>query len=520
MISRARNSPRKRYPLQRKLHHTDFHRLSISSPSKRNQINGGYDHDKNLDEEELEEELEEEELEDEELEDDIVPQLTHLSLLPKAIPKKKKSNSKSSDIVTLPGTKVRLCTKQSGHRALWWAKGHWVEVQKKGVWKQQWMCAVKLEDGTECGKLEPVSNSRAQDHLRKQHDIETSTKALLALGNQNPNVQTEETADTNAFLINPLRLKEKVIYWFACCHIPFQKVEHDSFKELLEELNPSALDFIPSADTVKNWVMDEFKNRKKELGEALVTCKAKIHLAYDGWTSPNGHGLQTIVGHWIDDELTFHSALLGMREPDGRHTGETLGSCLEQLILELGIPDDQLGYHMLDNASNNDTTVRYFLHDDDYETKRLRCLGHILHLIVMAFIHAFDKPPPGQEQKSLMKRVRWLINWITNSVIFTKFWHEIPGVSALLPDCDTRWSSTDEMIESMLKNKKALNKFVSAAAKDTANKPDLRTKIKDATLNDADWEQLQYLYDALSPFRAAITCMQGISRYLYRGVNM
>jgi hypothetical protein len=422
------------------------------------------------------------------------------------------ANVSNNETLVIGYEKIQVSRKKKSLCGPQWSYGVRVDSEdrrKPGTIVGKWMCLAKLADGKPCHKLYVLGNTHPIQHLSKSHGIDVAKQKQDRSRTQ----PSSTDAKTSCFVVNPTKVRTRLVHWIAASHVPFSKVEDETFRQLLNEFHPSASDFVPTADTIKSSLMSKYRQKKMELSKALVASKAIIHLAYDGWTSPNRLGLLTIVGHWIDDDLIQRRALLGMREADGRHTGENLGELVGQVLNELGLPDKQIGYHMLDNASNNDTTVQY-LEDDDWKEKRLRCLGHILHLTATALITAAcdSKSRPGEERCAVLSKVRWLVNWVNNSTLYTKIWKDTEAVSMLLSDNKTRWSSVDTMIGSLLNNKDAFNNLVKEAANDRSNKSDLRTRIKEHTLDAADWEQLTDLHEVLDIFRVAITSLQGMFR--------
>ena len=74
-----------------------------------------------------------------------------------------------------------------------------------------------------------------------------------------------------------------------------------------------------------------------------------------------------------------------------------------------------MGYFVLDNAQNNDTTLAELAKKMNFDPKerRLRCIGHILNLIVEAYLYgqdakSFDKnfkeTGPGERRKLWRRR--------------------------------------------------------------------------------------------------------------------
>ena len=99
-----------------------------------------------------------------------------------------------------------------------------------------------------------------------------------------------------------------------------------------------------------------------------------------------------IVGHFVDRSFKARIVLLGLKRLHGPYSGINMAQLLIQVIKTYNLANI-LGFCVLDNAGDNDTSlciVEAFLltqgviwSADDH---RLRCFGHIVSLIVGAFI--------------------------------------------------------------------------------------------------------------------------------------
>ena len=96
-----------------------------------------------------------------------------------------------------------------------------------------------------------------------------------------------------------------------------------------------------------------------------------------------------ITGHWTSNDYRAEATLIAIRELEEEHTGENISQVVYDVVQEYRI-EDKLGYFMMDNATNNDTALRYLdrrLHEEgmvgfDVEQHRLRCWGHIMNVVV------------------------------------------------------------------------------------------------------------------------------------------
>jgi hypothetical protein len=138
----------------------------------------------------------------------------------------------------------------------------------------------------------------------------------------------------------------------------FIEVESQSFRDLVEYLNPLAVNLVPkSGNTCRADIMKCFDVAKLYINESLSTAKSKIHLSFDLWSSPNYKSIMAIVGHWTNSDFKVETATLAMKEIFGEHKGEYLAPVLYEVAKQYGI-ENNLGWFVTDNAGNNDTTLR------------------------------------------------------------------------------------------------------------------------------------------------------------------
>jgi len=147
-----------------------------------------------------------------------------------------------------------------------------------------------------------------------------------------------------------------------------------------------------SGTTIKTWILEQFHRRQSELIRKLSCSRSRIHFTFHIWTSPNHGAFFGVVTHWMDQTLRLHSTVLGMRRFKGRHTGENQAKHFWDIIKTYQITAN-IGYFTLDNASNNDTALKYIakhLQELGLEfnptQRRLRCFGHIINLTVKALL--------------------------------------------------------------------------------------------------------------------------------------
>lgn len=128
---------------------------------------------------------------------------------------------------------------------------------------------------------------------------------------------------------------------------PFTIVEEQPFIDLIASLNP---DFqLPSASTVKNWVMSTYVENKVKVKETLaLDGNGKPSATTDLWTSGNHHGVLAVTVTWLDANFEMKEIVLGFRKLKGEHSGANIAFAFSKVLEEYGI---------LNRVSNNPQLV-------------------------------------------------------------------------------------------------------------------------------------------------------------------
>src|SRR4051812_31413010 len=107
---------------------------------------------------------------------------------------------------------------------------------------------------------------------------------------------------------------------------------------------------MPSATTVHIQLQKRSDNIKDQLLVDL-SPDTKILLALDCWMSPNHLVFMAITDYFIDVNWQYHKVLLGFEHLQSTHTGESLASVLEGVLIRHNISDRILAI-IIDNTSN------------------------------------------------------------------------------------------------------------------------------------------------------------------------
>ncbi|GBC14448.2 ribonuclease H-like protein [Rhizophagus irregularis DAOM 181602=DAOM 197198] len=183
--------------------------------------------------------------------------------------------------------------------------------------------------------------------------------------------------------------------------------EHFTYDETAKKAKCKHYSFIPSADTIKNYIMTSFNDNQKKVASILQNMSSKISFTIDAWTSSNNFSFLGITAHWITENWKLKSFLLDFIKLKGPHSGANIKDAFLKSLKNFNIESKILGV-TTDNASNNvtflkavesDLSQRYIYYDS--EDKHVRCLAHIINLAaqqVLTTLKATDNDELSNEE--------------------------------------------------------------------------------------------------------------------------
>lgn len=241
------------------------------------------------------------------------------------------------------------------------------------------------------GQQGEISTKNALNHLRKHEKAEKADDGPPAKRKKSvyERLADQAIADKLPVQEDVNSGRERLIRWIIAARLPLASMEVDEFREMIEEIAPALAVYIePSGNTVRQWIVDRFQEKRIAVKEELHTSLSKIHLSFDLWTAENSLAIIGVVAHYLSKDLESRTRLIAMRSIEGPHTGANQAQVIAEVIEDYEIRD-QLGYFVTDNAGNNDTAIDSLCDSLglEAESRRLRCLGHIINLAVKAFLY-------------------------------------------------------------------------------------------------------------------------------------
>jgi hypothetical protein len=348
--------------------------------------------------------------------------------------------------------------------------------------------------------------------------------------------QAETNGDTKDFnlevleaSLNVLALTEALVTLIVVRNLSFAIVEWPEFHTLCQVLNKASKGKIAIAhSTVRNKVEEAWKKHKDVVRRILQAALSHIHISLDIWTSPNRWLLLAICAHFTSYDQKKQKALLALQKVPG-HSGEDQFSILLPVLQDYGITH-KLGAIIADNATPNNVLCRTIeAHMRDKEGKewvandwRIRCIGHIINLVVQAFLFAnvidldelgsYDQEEEDreliddEERKAKFRLLGPLgqghniVVHIRGSSARTEHFRKLAG--RMIPmDNRTRWNSWYNMLLILLELKQKVEKYCE----------DYESEVEKDLLSFADWKKLRTIKDFLAPFERATLSTEGDS---------
>lgn len=180
--------------------------------------------------------------------------------------------------------------------------------------------------------------------------------------------------------------KARFVDWVILEDVTLRQASSERLRWLIANGGELASQMLPEHhSTVCSWIRQTFESRRQVIFNLVKNSKSAVHLSFDLWTTSNAFNYLGIVGHFVDVEDERRNVLLRLLRLVGPHSGENMATYVKAVIdqYELG---SKLGYFMLDNAESNDTCLetlaKWF--PMDVRRRHLRCVGHVINLIVWA----------------------------------------------------------------------------------------------------------------------------------------
>ncbi|RYC78035.1 hypothetical protein BFJ63_vAg19091, partial [Fusarium oxysporum f. sp. narcissi] len=268
-----------------------------------------------------------------------------------------------------------------------------------------WYC--KHCDSTKKPNSITTNLSRARKHLRDFHGIRVIEHVersdlkkqqhgtIMDLFGRQEERQASRDLTEEKYLANAINIpafEEALARLLAVRNIAHTFIEYPEFYAVILSCNYMARDvLLRSRRAVPKLLQMTFAQHKQGLVKKLHnSLSSMVHFTIDMWTSSEQKAAyQAIVVHFVDAETRgVAQALLSLREFKGSHNGKLQAKAFLEVVEEYDLRG-KVGYFTMDNHDANDTMLDDIAKEIDGldpVARRLRCSGHIMNLIVQAFL--------------------------------------------------------------------------------------------------------------------------------------
>ncbi|OBS17083.1 hypothetical protein FPOA_12362 [Fusarium poae] len=416
------------------------------------------------------------------------------------------------------------------------------EKARDSSYHEIWYC--KHCDSTKKPNSITTNLSRARKHLQDFHgirviehversDLKKQQHGTITdlFGGQEER-QANRDLNEEKYLANAINIpafEEALARLLAVRNIAHTFIESPEFHAVILSCNYMARDvLLRSRRAVPKLLKKAFAQHKQGLVKKLHnSLSSMVHFTIDMWTSSEQKAAyQAIVVHFVDAETRgVAQALLSLREFKGSHNGKLQAKAFLEVVEEYDLRG-KVGYFTMDNHDANDTMLDDIAKEIDGldpVARRLRCSGHIMNLIVQAFLfrskakkiqederegidEAYERlcRLSEREEGGIITKAQATEEWREFSVlgklhnlciysrsstsIYNDFKAEIGR--ALPRDNDTRWNSWFRLIDVAIENRA---KFMDWIQENHA-------KIEKDALDHNDWNELGDIHAFLQVF--------------------
>jgi hypothetical protein len=139
--------------------------------------------------------------------------------------------------------------------------------------------------------------------------------------------------------------RQLLVKWIADSDIAFSAVENKHFRAFLSLLNPNQVDTLlpKSHHTPRSWLRTIYNRHLDALKTEILATPNKIHISFDGWSSPGTAAFFAVVAHYFDQLGIFQTKLLALPRIKGTHNGENLAKGVIEVVERFSF-ESKLGF--------------------------------------------------------------------------------------------------------------------------------------------------------------------------------
>ncbi|KAG9378437.1 Dimer-Tnp-hAT domain containing protein [Pyrenophora tritici-repentis] len=172
--------------------------------------------------------------------------------------------------------------------------------------------------------------------------------------------------------------------------------ESSSFRNMIQLASVEAERALwASHNSVSRYVIRLYNYLLPKVVASLSESMSKVHISFDGWTTK------------------LRDLPIALPQLTGAHTGEAMAEVVMAIFKQFEITVGKLGYFVLDNAHNNNTTINTLALQMGFSAteRRLRCGPHTLNLIGQMLLWGEEKESYDNEETERVNEAENMATW-------------------------------------------------------------------------------------------------------------
>ncbi|CAF1070595.1 unnamed protein product [Brachionus calyciflorus] len=319
-----------------------------------------------------------------------------------------------------------------------------------------------IDDSTEINEIHSYKRQRLD--FSDESDVEGSDN------DQNgENVVNETSSKRKKTKIDVIN--SKLLAFILNNDLPFRIVESKEFQELIDSIKKDYYK-LPCRQTLRNTLL---YNQYENLKQRLIFEFSQIHygsVTTDCWSSNSNLSYLGVTFHYLDIYMTLQSRVLCLYYLEESHTGPYLSQTLSNILTKWHL-NDKIFAFTTDSAANMTSALNL----TEPKAKKIPCSAHRLHLCVNDLFKIkkiktkYDKELKREVKcvydmnadgvfKDVVLNDEMFVNIDALNLIKTDFLNPLMSKCRsrikLVQEIPTRWSSSYDMLNSILVNKNAL----------------------------------------------------------------
>lgn len=288
-------------------------------------------------------------------------------------------------------------------------------------------------------------------HLEGKHKTEYENSL------RQQQIQTCGNILSGNFSYNHNKTRSEMARFVVTTNVPLGMGECQPFMRLVNGSFTPAYKRIPRS-TLRRDIFNAYKDMKNVLIASLDSRDGFFSLTCDSWKGCKEEYFLCVTCHWIDVDWNIQKRILGFKIFEFPHNASNIARLIISTCRDYRILDKILCISF-DNARNNDASIPILQNNMhpilDGQLFHNRCACHILNLCVKDGYASIE---------SLVTTIRHVILFIKTSPIRGQHFKALCLEQGLnykrfRLDCETRWNSTFDMLQSVLPYQNQLIEF-------------------------------------------------------------